>query len=117
LVVLTYYFYPEFWFIPLFYLFFIMIKRVIEHFNSKYLISDEFIQMQTGSFSSELSILKKRNIDSLALNESWIERKFEVSTLKALISSKTVHTRIIIHLPKTIAINTYDSYAATEKIK
>src|SRR5699024_11716097 len=44
LVVLTYYFYPEFWFIPLIYLFFIMIKRIIEHFNSKYLISDEFIQ-------------------------------------------------------------------------
>src|SRR5699024_3333262 len=42
LVVLTYYFYPEFWFIPLIYLFFIMIKRIIEHFNSKYLISDEF---------------------------------------------------------------------------
>src|SRR5699024_8272884 len=82
LVVLTYYFYPVFLFISLIYLFFIMIKRIIEHFNSKYLISDEFIQMQTGSFSSELSILKKRNIDSLALNESWIERKFDVATLK-----------------------------------
>src|SRR5690625_3752233 len=117
LVVLTYYFYPEFWFIPLIYLFFIMIKRIIEHFNSKYLISDEFIQMQTGSFSSELSILKKRNIDSLALNESWIERKFDVATLKALTRAKPVHTGKIIHLPKTIAINTYDWYAAAQKIK
>src|SRR5690625_5459879 len=87
LVVLTYYFYPEFWFIPLFYLFFIMIKRVIEHFNSKYLISDEFIQMQTGSFSSELSILKKRNIDALdrkstRLNSSHVAISYAVFCLK-----------------------------------
>src|SRR5699024_12651245 len=94
---------------------FIMIKRIIEHFNSKYLISDEFIQMQTGSFSSELSILKKRNIDALALNESWIERKFDVATLRAMTRAKHVHTGKIIHLPKTIAINTYDRYAASQK--
>src|SRR5699024_2342523 len=68
-VAVTFYFYPEFWFIPLIYLLFIMLKRVVEHYNSKYLITNESLQIQSGSFSSELSILKKRNVDALSLNE------------------------------------------------
>ncbi len=115
ITVLIYYFYPEYWFIPLIYLLFIMIKRVVEHYNSKYLITDESIQMQTGSFSSELSVLKKTNIDALALNESWLERRFNLATLKAMTRAKPVHTGKVIHLPKDIAANTYHWYADAQK--
>lgn len=108
---LIFYFYPEYWFIPVIYLLFLFIQRVLEHYNSKYLISEKFIQMQVGSFSSELSILKKDNVDALALNESWLQRRFNLMTLKAMTRAKPIHTSFIIHLPKKTAINTYSWYA------
>lgn len=111
---LTFYFIPEYWFIPIVYLLFIIIKRVTEHFNSKYLVSDEFIQMQMGSFSSNLSILKKKNIDALHLNESWLQRKFHLSTLRMLTRAKPIHTSTVIHIPKEIAENTYEWYAKAQ---
>lgn len=115
IVAATFYFYPEFWFIPLLYLLFIMIKRIIEHYNSKYLITNESLQIQSGSFSSELSILKKRNIDALSLNESWLERRFNLATLKTMTRAKPVHTGKVIHLPKDIATHTYQWYANTSQ--
>lgn len=111
---LTFYFTPEYWFIPLIYLLFIIIKRVIEHFNSKFLVTDEFIQMQTGSFSSYLSILKKNNIDALSLNESWLQRRFSLVTLSVMTRAKPIHKSSIIHIPKDIAKDTYEWYAKAQ---
>ena len=111
---LTFYFIPEYWFIPIIYLLFIIIKRVIEHFNSKYLVSDEFIQMQIGSFSSNLSILKKNNIDALHLNESWLQRRLHLSTIRVLTRAKPIHISAVIHMPKEIAENTYEWYAKAQ---
>lgn len=111
ITVLTFSIYPEYWFIPIIYLLFILIQRVVEHYNSKYLMTDQFIQMQAGSFSSELSILKKNNVDALSVNESWLQRRFNLSTLRAMTRAKPTHTSFIVHLPKDTAVNTYNWYA------
>lgn len=112
---LTFYLSPDHWLmILIIILLFIIIKRIIEHYNSKYLITDHFMQLQTGAFSSELSILKKANIDALALKESWVQRRFNLMTLQAMTRSKPIHTSFIIHLPKDEAINTYEWYAKAQ---
>jgi len=112
---LTFYLSPDHWLmILIIILLFIIIKRIIEHYNSKYLITDHFMQLQTGAFSSELSILKKANIDALALKESWVQRRFNLMTLQAMTRSKPIHTSFIIHLTKDEAINTYEWYAKAQ---
>lgn len=111
ITVITFYFWPEFWFIPVIYLMLIISARVVGHYNNCYLIRENMIQLQTGAFSSELTIIKKENIDLLSVNESWLERKFDVATLSTITRAKPVHVANVNHLPKNIATETYQWYA------
>lgn len=115
LTVLVFYFWPEFWFIPVIYLGFLMIQRIIKHYNSKYYFDDSFIQIQTGSFSNELFITKAGSIDEISLKKSWLEDKLNVTSLVTFTRAKPLHIGGINHLPKHVSDELYTWYVSTSK--
>ncbi len=115
LTVLIFYFWPEFWFVPLIYLGFLMIQRIIKHYNSKYYYDESFIQIQTGSFSNELFVTKRSSIDEISFKQSWLEKALNVRSLLTFTRAKPLHLSAINHLPKHIADDLYTWYITSTK--
>lgn len=115
ITVLIFYFWPEFWFVPIIYLMFLVIQRIVKHYNSKYFYDEGFIQIQTGSFSNELFITKRLSIDEISFRQSWLEKKLNVASLTTFTRAKPLHLGIINHLPKKVSEHIYKWYVKTAK--
>lgn len=105
------YFWPTFWYIPLGLLVIILTARILEVKQARFMSNDQFVQFQTGAFSLEVFVTKRRIIDELEINQSWVQRKLKLADLSITIREKPIHLAKIIHLPEDIAANYYNEYA------
>src|SRR5690625_7416063 len=48
---LIFFFWPEFWFIPILYALYLILKRVMKTKQQRYIWTEQLVQMQTGTFS------------------------------------------------------------------
>lgn len=110
------YFWPKFWYIPLALLVIIVISRIIEVKQARYLSNEKFIQFQTGTFSLDEFVTKRSLIDELEINQSWVQRKLKLASLSVTLREKPIHVARMIHLPESVAAEYYNEYA-TEILK
>lgn len=107
----VFYFWPTLWYILLIMLIFIVISRIVHYFHSGYLLSTPYIQLQSGSFSTELFLTTRQKIEELEMTESWLQRKFGLASLKISTRAKPIHVSTISDIPKEMAEHYYHWYA------
>lgn len=108
--VLVFFFWPEYWFVPLALVILIIFSRILEFKRSKYKVDDNYIQMETGSFSTTLFITKREKIDKFAINESWIEQKLGLATLSITTRGQPIYNAKMSHIPVKESYFYYDWY-------
>lgn len=113
LVIITFlfmFFWPEYWFIPVAYAIYIIIKKVLKVRQQQYSLASHSIHVKTGSFSSTTWTFKQDAIDTIMFDQTWIQRKLGLVSI--IITSKTnpVYTIQLEHVQKDIAFNIYDWY-------
>lgn len=87
----TFFFFPEFWFIPLLYVLSIMMKRVLTTKQQKFVWTNDIAQIQTGSFFVHLAITKRDKIDAFVIDQSWVERKLGLASINITLREKPLY--------------------------
>src|SRR5699024_4701565 len=113
LVIITFlfmFFWPEYWFFPVAYAIYIIIKKVLKVRQQQYSLALHSIHVKTESFSSTTCTFKQDAIDTIMFSQTLIQRKLRLVSI--IITSKTdpVHTVQLEHVQKDIAFNIYDWY-------
>src|SRR5690606_34492003 len=58
-----------------------IIARILEYRCTRYNITERFIQIRTGAFSTNTLLTKRVKIQEIQVTHSWLKRKFGVSSL------------------------------------
>ncbi|WP_191560962.1 PH domain-containing protein [Metabacillus idriensis] len=105
------YFWPDKWYILIGLFVLITVHRILEYVNSAYLLDSTFIQLRTGSFSSDFFITKKSKIEQVIVTESWLQRKTGLAAVKIITRGTPMHEAEIRDLPKKESVRIYLWYA------
>lgn len=104
---LVFFFWPEFWFVPVIYAFSLIFYRIAKTYQAKYVQVEKWIQFQTGVLFTEIFLTKREKIDELEVSQSWIEQKLGLATITITSRAKPIHVSTLEHLPKETAIRYY----------
>lgn len=107
---LVFFFWPEYWFIPLVLFVLIVLIRIVKTYQTKYIQMDQFIQFQTGAFSTELFNTRREKIDEIEIEQSWIEQKLQLATVTITSRAKPIYVSRIEHIPQQSAFGYYHWY-------
>ncbi|MBY0595924.1 PH domain-containing protein [Bacillus bingmayongensis] len=113
--ILTYYFWSEFWYIPIILFVLVNTSQILNCFYSGYKLNGEFIQLQRGGFSTNLFITNRKNIEELKIIESGIQSPFGLVTLQTSTRAKPVKKTKILDIPKDVAVHYYHWYGSNKK--
>ncbi|MEI3614058.1 PH domain-containing protein [Pseudogracilibacillus sp. SO30301A] len=110
LVIVTFFiffFWPEFWFVPVIYAFSLIFYRIAKTYLTKYAQTEKWIQLQTGVLVTETFLTKREKVDELEVNQSWIEQQLRLATISITSRAKPIHISTLEHLPVETAIEYY----------
>lgn len=107
----VFYFWPNFWYIPVALLVFIIVLRILDCFHSGYLLNGSYIQLESGAFSTELFLTTRMKADELEVTESWLQHKFGLASVKISTRAKPIHVATITDIPMDAAVQYYHWYA------
>ncbi|MGG3641544.1 PH domain-containing protein [Bacillus gobiensis] len=101
------YIWPDKWYFSILLLAIIMCLRILNFYNSRFAVDDRFIQMRSGSFSSEMFVTTKQKIEQLSVTESWLQRKAGLATLDIATRGTPIHHAESADIPKEAAVRYY----------
>ncbi len=110
LVIVTFFiffFWPEFWFVPVIYAFSLIFYRIAKTYLAKYAQTEKWIQLQTGVLVTETFLTKREKVDELEVNQSWIEQQLRLATISITSRAKPIHVSTLEHLPVETAMEYY----------
>ncbi|WP_240377057.1 PH domain-containing protein [Bacillus piscicola] len=107
----VFYFWPERWYMSIALFVLIVISRILDGLHSSYRISSPYIQLQSGSFSTELFLTTRMKIEELEITESWLQRKFGLASLQISTRAKPVRVSTLSDIPQDEAVRCYHWYA------
>lgn len=106
------YFKPSFWYIPVELTAFAYLVKILNYINSRYRITEEFIQMKTGAFNTNLFITKRSKVIEIEVTQTKLQRMFELATINTVNRSKPIHHEELDDLPVEVADEFYTWYVA-----
>src|SRR5690625_1319663 len=95
---LIFFFWPEFWFIPILYALYLILKRVMKTKQQRYIWTEQLVQMQTGTFSTKIMLTKRKKIDALVIDQSWMERKLGLASIKITSRANPIQETVMEHV-------------------
>lgn len=104
---LVFFFWPEYWFIPLALFILIVFVRILKTHQTKYVKTDKFLQFQSGALSTELFITRRDKIDELEIDQSWIEQKLGLASISSTSRAKPIYVSRIEHIHEEAAYEYY----------
>ncbi|SDG80971.1 putative membrane protein [Planococcus glaciei] len=90
---------------PLFVIF--IVARFLEYRYTRYRLTERFIQIQTGAFSTTTLLTKRVKIQEIEVTHSWLQRKFGVSSLHFHIRSKPLLATELKDVPRETGAQFY----------
>lgn len=106
LVIITFFFmffWPEYWFVPVIYVLFIIVKRILNIRQQSYLLTSQAIQINNGNFSTYSTFLLPRSIERIDFDQTWIQHK--LGLVSVIFTTKTYpnYTFKLDHVKKEVA--------------
>ncbi|WP_338752641.1 PH domain-containing protein [Bacillus sp. FJAT-52991] len=105
------YFKPSYWYIPVALTVFVYLVKVLNCRNSRYRMTDGFIQMKTGAFSTSLFITKRSKVIEIEATQSKLQRLFGLATIKTVNRAQPIHHEELDDVPAEVADEFYSWYA------
>jgi len=109
-------FYQTYWYLSCILLVLSAIERYLDFKYSRFLISDDFIQLQTGGIYTHLTIVSRTRMIELDVRRSILKERFGLSTLKATTRGKPVNVQEISDIPDTWAREAYLWYSERQPV-
>lgn len=104
---LIFFFWPEYWFIPVVLLIFTITVRIVKTYQTKFVRTNKLIQLQTGALSTELFITRREKIDELEIEQTWLEQRLRLATVSITSRAKPIYVSRIEHIPQKSAFAYY----------
>lgn len=101
LVIVTFFvffFWPEYWFIPLAFFLWLVFYRILKTKLTKFYRDEEQILLQSGVMTTEIFITNCERIDEFTIEQSWLERILHLATLDVSIRAKPIYSMKVEHL-------------------
>src|SRR5699024_5762423 len=111
LVIITFlfmFFWPEYWFNPVAYAIYIIIKKVLNVRQHQYSFASHSIHVKTGSYSSTTWTFKQDAIDTTMFAQTCIKLKSTLDSMMITFNTDLEYTVQLEHVQKEIAFNIYD---------
>ncbi|OZI13189.1 hypothetical protein CEW92_02905 [Bacillaceae bacterium SAS-127] len=110
--VAVFYFKPSFWYIPVALTAFAYLIKILNYKNSRYRITEEFIQMKTGAFNTNLFITKRSKVIEIEVTQTKLQKSFGLATINTVNRSKPIHHEELDDVPVEVADEFYIWYVA-----
>lgn len=98
------------WIISASLLLFIIITRILDYFNTKFILNNNFIQFKTGSLQTSVFISKRDKIIEVAVTRSKFQQLLGLASIKMINRAKPVHHSEVHDLPVQMADDFYTWY-------
>lgn len=109
--IVVFYFWPTYWYASPALLILVIVSRISAHHRSGYTLTNSFIQLESGTFSTEVFVTTRKKIAELEIKESWLEQRFGLASLSISTRAKPMEVTTISRIPKEMAIRYYHWYA------
>lgn len=107
---LVFFFWPEYWVIPVLLFLYILLFRVVQTYQTKYLLTNQSIQVLTGGFSPSLVWTNLNNVDGLEISQSQIQKTLGLVSIHISISAKPVDILHLKNIPIEAATTFISAY-------
>lgn len=99
------------WMLSILLLVIIALMRLLDFFNTRYRLHDEYIQFKTGSFETSLFISKRDKVVEIEISRNKIQQYLGLSSIHMVNRAKPVHHSRLIDVPTHVATAFYVWYA------
>ncbi|MBO1912550.1 PH domain-containing protein, partial [Microvirga sp. 3-52] len=99
------------WVISVGLLLIIIVSRLLNYFNTRYTLNEEFIQFKTGSFETSVFISKRTKIIEISVRRSKIQQLLGLASIVTVNHAKPFHYSSVDDVPLEMASNFYTWYA------
>lgn len=104
-------FYRMYWYLSFVLLIFSAIERYLDFKYSRFLINNDFIQLQTGGIYTHLTVISRTRMIEMDVRRSIVKERFGLSTLKATTRGKPVNVEELSDIPDDWAREAYNWYS------
>ncbi|MCZ2259599.1 PH domain-containing protein [Sporosarcina sp. G11-34] len=86
-------------------------SRILEYFNTRYILNGEFIQFKTGSFETSVFISKRTKIVEVKVSRSKFQQLLGLASIGTINHAKPFHHASVENIPVEMADAFYTWYA------
>ena len=86
-------------------------SRLLDYFNTRYILNDDFIQFKTGSFQTSVFISKRTKIIEISVRRSKVQQLLGLASIVTVNHAKPFHYSSVDDVPLEMATNFYTWYA------
>lgn len=98
------------WLISVILLLWIVVGRILDYFNTRYMLNQQFVQFRSGSLTTSLFISKRDKIIEVKVKRSFYQKWLGLATVETVNRAKPVHHEKMADVPKGLAVTFYQWY-------
>lgn len=88
----------------------IAVSRLLDFFNTRYILNDQFIQFKTGSLTTSLFVSKREKIIEVKVTRNIIQQMVGLATIETTNRAKPMHHAGVDDVPLELAASLYQWY-------
>ena len=89
---------------------FIAVSRLLDFFNTRYILNNQFIQFKTGSLTTSLFVSKRDKIIEVKVTRNIIQQMVGLASIITINRAKPVHHAGVGDVPLELAVSLYQWY-------
>lgn len=104
--------FDQFWWVGSIALFILVyLSRLLDYYNSRYVLNGPFIQFKTGGFMTQLFITKREKVITVSVSKGFSQRLFGLASIGTVNRANPVHHAGLDDVPKELVSTFYRWYA------
>lgn len=88
----------------------IVVARLLDFYNTRYILNDQFLQFKTGSLTTSLFVSKRDKIIEVKVTRNIIQQMVGLASIRTINRAKPVHHASIDDVPVELAVSLYQWY-------
>ncbi|WP_054955377.1 PH domain-containing protein [Paenibacillus dakarensis] len=98
------------WIIPAVLFILIAVSRLLDYFNTRYILNDQFIQFKTGSLTTSLFVSKRDKIIEVKVTRNIFQQIVGLASIRTINRAKPIHHTGVDDVPLELAASLYPWY-------
>jgi len=110
LTFLTFYFYPEVWFLPLIVFIYLIVHRSMAFMNTQYVQKDDVLEIRSGVWIKKTFLTKRDNIDEMVVSQTFLQKKLRLASIRVTSRDKNTLQAELEHISSQAAQDIWHWY-------